>query len=355
MDPSFEFVQPHRLWLLLAVVALATSYVASQARRNRYAVRFTNLALLDKVAPRRPGWRRHLPALFVLVALAGMVGAFAEPARMTRVPRERATIMVAIDTSLSMKATDVEPNRLVAAQAAAHTFIDGLPDRLNVGLVTFNGIAKVAVPPTQNREELHAAVDQLRLGERTAIGEAIFASLDALGVDTSDSSTSAGDTGSGSGDSADGGAGDDTASGSEDSSSGTEEDPVPARIVLMSDGSTTVGRPDAQAAAAAKRAGVPVYTIAFGTPYGTIDLPGQEGPISVAVNPEALAAIANATDGKAFTAETGAELEQVYSDIGSSLGFTTEQRDVTTTFVGASLVFMFGAAVLSQLWFSRLP
>ena len=134
-----------------------------------------------------------------------------------------------------------------------------------------------------------------------------------------------------------------------------DDDPVPARIVLMSDGSTTVGRPDAQAAAAAKRAGVPVSTIAFGTPYGTIDLEGQEGPISVAVNPEALAAIANATDGTAFTAETGAELQQVYDDIGSSVGYTTEQRDITTTFVGVSLVFLFGAAVLSQLWFSRLP
>ena len=337
MDPKLEFVMPQRLWLLLAVVALAASYIALQARRSRYAVRFTNLALLDRVAPKRPGWRRHLPALLLLIALTGMVGAFAQPARMTRVPRERATIIVAIDTSLSMQATDVDPSRLVAAQAAANEFVDKLPARLNVGLVTFNGIAKVAVPPTQNRDELHAAIDQLRLGERTAIGEAIYASLDAIGVDTSDPGAG-GD-----------GTGDDPADDPAD------DDPVPARIVLMSDGSTTVGRPDAQAAAAAKRAGVPVSTIAFGTPYGTIDLEGQEGPISVAVNPEALAAIANATDGTAFTAETGAELQQVYEDIGSSVGYTTEQRDITTTFVGVSLVFLFGAAVLSQLWFSRLP
>lgn len=337
MDPKLEFVMPQRLWLLLAVVALAASYIALQARRSRYAVRFTNLALLDRVAPKRPGWRRHLPALLLLIALTGMVGAFAQPARMTRVPRERATIIVAIDTSLSMQATDVDPSRLVAAQAAANEFVDKLPARLNVGLVTFNGIAKVAVPPTQNRDELHAAIDQLRLGERTAIGEAIYASLDAIGVDTSDPGAG-GD-----------GTGDDPADDPAD------DDPVPARIVLMSDGSTTVGRPDAQAAAAAKRAGVPVSTIAFGTPYGTIDLEGQEGPISVAVNPEALAAIANATDGTAFTAETGAELQQVYDDIGSSVGYTTEQRDITTTFVGVSLVFLFGTAVLSQLWFSRLP
>jgi Ca-activated chloride channel family protein len=344
MDPKLEFVMPHRLWLLLGVVALAASYIAMQARRSRYAVRFTNLALLDRVAPKRPGWRRHLPALLVLLALTGMVGAFAQPARMTRVPRERATIIVAIDTSLSMQATDVAPSRLVAAQDAANEFIDGLPERLNVGLVTFNGIAKVAVPPTQNREELHAAIDQLRLGERTAIGEAIFASLDAIGVDSSEPGT---DTGSGPVTDPDR---------QPDAPAGPpDDDPVPARIVLMSDGSTTVGRPDAQAAAAAKRAGVPVSTIAFGTPYGTIDLAGQEGPISVAVNPEALAAIANATDGTAFTAETGAELQQVYEDIGSSVGYTTEQREVTTTFVGVALVFLFAATVLSQLWFSRLP
>jgi Ca-activated chloride channel family protein len=344
MDPKLEFVMPHRLWLLLGVVALAASYIAMQARRSRYAVRFTNLALLDRVAPKRPGWRRHLPALLVLLALTGMVGAFAQPARMTRVPRERATIIVAIDTSLSMQATDVAPSRLVAAQDAANEFIDGLPERLNVGLVTFNGIAKVAVPPTQNREELHAAIDQLRLGERTAIGEAIFASLDAIGVDTSEPGT---DTGSGPATDPD--AEPDAPAGPPD------DDPVPARIVLMSDGSTTVGRPDAQASAAAKRAGVPVSTIAFGTPYGTNDLQGQEGPISVAVNPEALAAIANATDGTAFTAETGAELQQVYEDIGSSVGYTTEQREVTTTFVGVALMFLFAATVLSQLWFSRLP
>lgn len=330
MSRSVEFLVPQRLWLLLGVVGLAASYIGVQARRSRYAVRFTNLALLDKVAPRRPGWRRHLPAVLLLLALAGMVGAFAQPSRMTRVPRERATVMVAIDTSLSMMATDVAPSRLAAAKVAAHDFIDQLPPRLQVGLVTFNGIAKVAVPPTHNRDELHAAIDQLRLGERTAIGEAIYASLDALGLDTTDAPSST-------------------------TPSDNDDDAVPARIVLMSDGTTTVGRPDAQAAAAAKRAGVPVYTIAFGTPHGVIELEGQEGPISVAVDPEALAAIATATGGKSFTAETGAELQQVYANIGSSVGYTTEQRDITTTFVGVSLAVLFAAAAASQLWFSRLP
>jgi len=125
--------------------------------------------------------------------------------------------------------------------------------------------------------------------------------------------------------------------------------------VLMSDGETTSGRPDAQASAAAKKAGVPISTISFGTPNGTIELPNQEGPISVAVNPAALAKIANDTGGTAFTAATQDELERVYADIGSSVGFTTEPRDISGTFVGVSLVLLFGAAVLSQVWFSRLP
>lgn len=318
---AFEFLAANRLWLLLGVAGLAVSYLVLQRRRSTYAVRFTNLALLDSVAPKRPGWRRHLPALLLLLALAGMVGAFAKPARDTRVPRERATIILAIDTSLSMEATDVAPSRLKAAQAAAKEFVELLPPRLNVGLVTFNGAAVVKVAPTQDREELVAAIDQLRLGERTAIGEAIYASLDAI----------------------------------KSAPTGEDGDKVPARIVLMSDGETTSGRPDAQAAAAAKKAEVPISTISFGTENGTIELPNQEGPISVAVNPDALAKIANETGGTAFEAATGSELKAVYEDIGSSVGYTTELKDISGTFVGVSLVILFAAAVLSQLWFSRLP
>jgi len=323
MNPAvlaLEFVFPQRLWLLLGVVALGVSYVLLQRRRSTYAVRFTNLALLDSVAPKRPGTRRHIPAALMLLALAGMVGAFAKPARTEKVPRERATIIVAIDTSLSMEATDVAPTRLKAAQDAAKRFISLLPARLNVGLVTFNGVASIKVPPTQDRDELTAAVDQLRLGERTAIGEAIFASLEAIKTVPD--------------------------------SNGKQ---VPARIVLMSDGSTTVGRPDAQASAAAKKAKVPISTIAFGTAEGTIQIDGQQGPVSVAVNPEALAKIANDTGGTAFTAATGAQLKKVYDNIGSSVGYTKELKDITGTFVGVSLLVLFAAAILSQLWFSRLP
>ena len=318
---ALSFRSPGRLWILLAVAALAISYLLLQTRRRSYAVKFTNLALLDTVAPKRPGWRRHLPALLLLLGMSALVVAFAQPAANRRVPRERATIIVAIDTSLSMQANDVSPSRLRAAQAAAKRFIDQLPPRLNVGLVTFNGTALVRVSPTQDREQLKAAIDQLRLGERTAIGEAIYASLDAIKA----------------------------------APAASDGKPVPARIVLMSDGETTSGRPDEQAAAAAKRAKVPVSTISFGTANGTIELPGQEGPISVAVNPAALEKIANKTGGLAYTASTGTELKQVYQDIGSSVGYTTVLRDVSDWFVGAALLLLLITAVLSQVWFSRLP
>jgi Ca-activated chloride channel family protein len=318
---AFSFLAPGRLWLLLGVVALGVAYLVTASRRRSYAVRFTNLALLESVAPKQPGWRRHLPAVCMLLALAGMVAAFAKPVRLHKVPRERATIIVAIDTSLSMEATDVAPSRLAAAKSAAKEFLRILPPRLNVGLVTFNGVAQIRVPPTRDRDEVRAAIDQLRLGERTAIGEAIYASLDAIR-------------------SAPGGKG---------------SNRVPARIVLMSDGETTSGRPDLQAAAAAKKAKVPVSTISFGTPNGTINLPGQDQPVSVAVNPDALEKIANATDGTAFRAATGAELKKVYENIGSSVGFTSEPEDLTGFAVGLSLIVLFAAATMSQLWFSRLP
>ncbi|HWC10495.1 MAG TPA: VWA domain-containing protein, partial [Acidimicrobiales bacterium] len=211
------FLSGGRLWLLLGVAALAAAYVLVQRTRQAYAVRFTNLELLRSVAPRRPGWRRHLPAAAFLLALATLVTAFAQPTRPTRVPRERATIVMAIDVSLSMQATDVEPTRLRAAKAAAQTFVDLVPPRLNVGLVSFSGTAQVLVSPTTDRDLLKTSIANLQLGPATAIGEAIYASLGSI-------ASVQGEPG---------------------------QAPPPARIVLMSDGETTVGRPNELASRAA--------------------------------------------------------------------------------------------------------
>ena len=314
-----RFLSGERLWLLLGVIGLAAAYVVLQLRRKAYAVRFTNLELLRSVAPRRPGWRRHLPAVAFLLALATLVTAFAQPTRAVRVPRERATIVMAIDVSLSMEATDVEPTRLRAAKAAAETFLDLVPPRLNVGLVSFSGTAQVLVAPTTDRDVVRASIANLQLGPATAIGEAIYASLGTI-------ASVPGEPG---------------------------QAPPPARIVLMSDGETTAGRPNELAARAASEAKVPLSTIAFGTDDGTVYVEGS--PVQVPVNKESLRRLADLTDGRFFEASTEKELKRVYADIGSSVGYRTVQREATAWFVGLGLVFALAAAAGSLAWTSRLP
>jgi len=308
---------PQRLWLLLAVAALAVAYVVLQRRRSKYAVRFTNLRLLDRVAPKRPQWRKHVPAGLFLAMLGLLVVGFARPTDEVRVPRERATVLLAIDVSISMDATDVAPSRLEAAQAAATTFARRLPPRINLGLVSFAGSATVRVPPTTDREAVVSASGRLELAEATAIGDAVLACLDAI------------------------------------ESVPVDGEPVPASVVLMSDGETTVGVPNSRAADAAEEAGVPITTIGFGTDEGTIRYEGRVLPVPV--NQEDLAALADATGGRTFSAATGEELQSVYEDIGSSVGFETEAREVGRWFTGLALALATLAAVGSLVWFSRLP
>lgn len=320
-------LSPNRLWLLVAVAAIAIAYVLLQRRRKTYALRFSSSELFDSVAPSTPGIRRHVPTAFFLLALTGLVVAVAQPARQVTVPRERATVIVAIDVSLSMQATDVDPTRLKAAQAAANRFIDELPPTLNVGIVSFAGTAQVLVTPTRDRLPAENAINNLRLAESTAIGEAIFTSLDALLNTPAD---------------------------------GTGELP-PARIVLLSDGETTVGRADEEAMAAAIEAEIPVSTIAFGTRSGTIiyDDPRTEfveaEPIPVPVREDNLRKIAEDTDGAFFAASSLEELESVYADIGSAIGYETVDREITDWFTAAGLALLAVSSALSLLWFQRLP
>ena len=315
-----DFLAPTRLYGLLGVIALALVYVLLAAQRQAYTLRFTNLPLLDQVAPRRPGWRRHVAAVAFLLAAAALVVSWARPTDEVRVPKERATVVLAVDTSLSMQATDIAPNRLAAAQEAALSFVEDLPEQINLGLVTFDGVARVRVTPTTDRRPVRNAIEGLELGPATAIGEAIFAGLDAIEnaplVD------------------ADG-------------------EPVPATMVVMSDGKTTVGRPDADAAEAAVEAGMPVSTIGFGTDRGTIVIDGELQPVPV--DQAALEAIAEQTGGQSFAAESLGELESIYADIGSSIGFDTEQQEVTDRFVGYAVLLLLVSTALSLLWFHRIP
>jgi len=315
------FLAPQRLWLLLLVPLLVVAYLLLQRRRRGYALRFSAVAMLGQVAPRRPGWRRHVVAAGMLSTLAMMVLTFAQPADEVEVPRERATILLAIDVSLSMEARDVDPNRLVAAQRAARDFIAELPPRLNVGVVSFAESAVVLVPPTTDRALATAAVDDLVLEPYTAIGEGIFASLRAIQQVPEDPSA--------------------------------PDEAVPARIVLLSDGETTVGRSNADGILAAQEAEVPVSTIAFGTPDGTVVLEGVEEPVPV--GEEDLAVIAELTGGQAYRAQTLSELEEVYDDIGSSVGFERVDAEVTARFAGYSLLLLVITAMGSLSWFGRLP
>jgi Ca-activated chloride channel homolog len=311
------------LWLLalLGVVALVVFYVLVQLRRRAYAARFTNVALLGAIVPKRPGWRRHLAFGVIALGLAALVVSLAVPSTEVRVPRERATVVMAVDVSLSMQATDIEPDRFRAMQTAAKEFVDVLPERINLGLVSFAGTATTLVPPTTDRVQVERAIDNLDLAEATAIGEAVFTSLTA--IENYQSSLDAGDV---------------------------EE--VPARIVLLSDGYNTVGREDTQAIDAARAAGVPVSTIAFGTDYGTLDLDGETVPVPV--DRESLEQLAEQTGGSYSEAASAAELEQVYADLGSQIGYTTEPQDISPWFVRAGVVLAMLGVVLSLFWTNRL-
>jgi len=323
------WLSPERLWLLAAVAALVVAYLVLQRRRSRYAVRFTNLKLLDRVAPARPQWRRHVPAGLFLAMLALLVVGFARPQSEVQVPRERATVLVAVDVSRSMLATDVDPDRLTAAKAAAHQFVADLPEQFNVGLVGFAGTASVFVPPVTDRATVDAGIDRLAEGMTgragTAIGDAIATSLEAIRT--------------------------------LDAEAG--EDVPPARVVVLSDGANTAGQDPAEAAALATELGVPVDAISFGTENGTIGGSalggGGGGGQRVPVDGQTLQAVADATGGNYFEAGSAEELRSAYADIGSSVGFETETQDVSARFIGFGLLFAVLAALASMFWFARLP
>jgi Ca-activated chloride channel family protein len=316
-----HFSSPWWLLTLIGVAALLVGYVVLQLRRKRYVARFSNVALLASVAPRRPGWRRHLTFAMLLLALVVLSLGVARPTATVRVPRDRATVMMAIDVSESMQATDVLPDRIRAAQSAAEQFADLLPPQINLGLVKFGGVASVLVPPTLDRDSVKNAIAGLQLESSTAIGEAVFACLDAINV-FSQSSTAKGDK------------------------------PAPARIVLMSDGANNRGRSVASAETAAKAASVPVSTIAFGTDTGTVDIDGQDIPVPA--DKATLSDLASQTGGTFHTAASAQQLAEVYANIGTQIGYTTTRRDISWRFLALGLLLGLGAGATSLLWAGRL-
>jgi Ca-activated chloride channel family protein len=315
--PDLMFLSPERLALLLVPLAFAALYLFRQRRRQAYVVRFTDPDLIDSVAPRRPGLRRHLVAAVYLASTALLVVAAARPAMATEVANEP-TVVLAFDTSLSMEATDVSPSRIVAAREAAHRFIEVVPAGVRVGLVAFDQTARVIIPPTTSKVVLDRAIDRLSLGEGTAIGEAIYTSLDLLETDVPADAPDAGGS-----------------------------------IVLMSDGDTTFGRPEGPAAREAERRGVKVNTVAFGTDRGTVSVDGMTVPVPV--NHESLRDIADTTGGKVFEADSAEEIMSVFEDLGEGVGTRTEPREITDSLAIAALVAAVLAAAGSLAWFARIP
>lgn len=310
MVPMLEFLAPVRLWFLVLIPVLVGLYLA-MVYRKRNKNKNVGRTMLDLVIPREAPWRRHIAVGLSILSLLTLTLAFAKPKDTVLVPRERATIVVAIDVSLSMMATDVEPDRLSAAKVAAEEFVNSLPEKFNVALVSFSGTTAALVPPTTDRGRVTAEIQNLELQPGTAIGEGIYTSLATLAQLPPD-----------------------------------PDDPeavVPARIVLLSDGKSQIGRPSDVAAKEAGDQEVPIYTIAYGTENGFIETGGRREPVPV--DHAELKRVAQQSGGEAYSAATTSELENVYKDIGSSVGKEKVDQEVTARYAGFGLAFAILAAL----------
>lgn len=309
------FLAPERLWLFAVLLVLAAAYVVLRRRRRREAVTFPNALLLSSVMKRRFAWRRHVPAAAAVLALAAGIVGIARPATAEQVPRA-GEVMLAIDISGSMAATDVTPTRLKAAVTAATGFVHDAPPNLRIGLVVFSDRATVLATPTTDRAAVTGALATLRPGPGTAAGEGLYAALHALGPTKTTGSKPA------------------------------------AAVVLLADGASTVGRSLADAAQAAKQQGVPVDTVAFGTSHGTVRLGGQT--VAVPVETTALHQVATTTGGKFEAAASSQQLRSVYEEVGHGVGFETRYTEFVHLLTGVAVALLLVASALALLWMPRL-
>jgi Ca-activated chloride channel family protein len=306
-----SFAAPLFLLGLLALPAGLALHRLAQRRRRRYAVRFPGAPVAALAVPAEAGWRRQVPSALLALAVAGLVLALARPETTVAVPVERASVVLVTDTSRSMTATDVSPDRLEAARSAAERFLDEAPEELRVGAVAFSDSARVLQPPTTEHGQVRAALSGLLADGGTATGDGLAAALEVL------------DSG---------------------------ERRPPAAVVLLSDGKQTAGRDAVTVAQEARRLRVPVYTVALGTPDGVVD-----GSLRVPPDPEALRQIAETSGGQAFEASDGDQLAAVYERLGSQLGTREETREVTAAFAAAGLLLLVGSLAGSIRRFGRLP
>jgi Ca-activated chloride channel family protein len=318
-----SFGSPTVLIALAILPVLVAWYVARQRARRRAAEAFVAPALFASVVPRRASWRRHVPMLVLLIALAALIVAAARPQKTVAVPAERASIMLLTDVSGSMLAKDVKPNRITAARKAAKGFVDQVPKRVNVGVMAFNQAPQVLQTPTTDRAAVRDALDRMDVSGGTATGEAIQTAARIM----------------------------------ETRLGGGTRHP-PAAIVLLSDGASTRGVDPLTAARNAGKAKIPVYTVALGTRNGTITVPrpgGQGGTETRRVPPDlaSLKRIADASGGASFAAGDSEKLSQVYEKLGSQLGRKHEKREITASFAGGGLALLLLGSSLSLTFLGR--
>ena len=349
-----SFVWSQYLWLLLIVPVLVAAYVAL-LRRKKIAVRYANLGMVKAAMSPTQRFRRHIPPLLFLLAIVGALVAVARPSAMITLPSDARTIILAMDVSLSMRATDVEPNRIVAAQNAAKTFVTDLPQDIRAGIVTFAGTASVVQPPTQNREDLIAAIDRFQLQRHTAIGSGIIVSLATLfpeeGIDL-ESAVFGNNFGSR----------DNTRRTTPDRAAKPEKKPfkaVPAgsytsaAIILLTDGRRTTGPDPLDAARMAADHGVRVFTVGFGSAAGgAVDIDGMS--IYMRFDEETLKGIAGLTQAEYFHAGSAGDLKKIYEGLNVRFALERKETEITALFTAVAALLAVASATLSLLWFNRI-
>lgn len=317
--PSLDFLNPERLWVLWVVPLLIAAYVWAVRSRKKTGMRFTNTTILSRVVPKQSQWRRHLAVALSLFSLVSLALAWARPNGVEMVPRERATVVLVIDISQSMRATDVKPDRLDAAKQAAITFVKELPAQYNLALVSLSGNPSVRLPPTLDRVMAQQAISSLRVQDSTSVGESIYTALTALQM----------------------------------APRGEDGSIAPGAIVLLSDGQNTAGRSPQQAAAEAEKAEVPIYSIAYGTQNGYVDLDGKRE--RVPPDTELLQTLSSMTRGQSYSAESLPELDRVYGNIRSEVGMVPVKKEVTALWAGYGLAFAVVAALAAVSLGARWP
>jgi Ca-activated chloride channel homolog len=339
-----SFLWPEMLWMSLALPLLVAAYVWVLMRKKKHAVRYASLSMVREAMGTGSRIRRHVPPVLFFLALAAMLVAMARPQATITLPTQHETVILAMDISGSMRATDVEPNRLVAAQNAAKQFVNEQPDNVRVGVVAFAGTATVAQAPTRNREDVLAAIDRFQLQRATAIGSAIIVSLATIfpneGYDVASFTYGA-----------------DAAKKADKNAPAKKSAPpgsyASAVIILLTDGQRTTGPDTVQAARMAAERGVRIYTVGVGTPEGKII--GFEGwSMRVRLDEETLKTVADLTRGEYFYAGNAVDLKKVYQALNAKLVLERKKTEVTALFAAAAALLALLSAALSLAWFHRI-